>query len=231
MYLKLKEAKTDLKRAQITKRINAVKAASSKKGLHEKLRSINKEINKLKKSNKKIDDRRSRNYNVIFGTREAFLERSKGNITHDEFKKKRLMPLYSVGDKEHGNRLFEIRKDGLLMKVTKDKHFFFPFEFVSKKYKIKLEKIIKAIDDGLMSSTIQIDDDFIYITYDIEIISKIEIKKEESEDKKEKKKEPYKPVLNRIYACDGNPVEYGCVCVDWKSSGRYRVKKTDTYVF
>ena len=99
MYLKLKEAKTDLKRAQITKRINAAKAASSKKELHKKLKSVNKEINKLKKSNKKIDDRRSRNYNVIFGTREAFMERSKGNITHDEFKKKRLMPLYSVGDK------------------------------------------------------------------------------------------------------------------------------------
>ena len=115
------------------------------------------------------------------------------------------------------------------MKVSNDKHFFFPFEFVSKKYKIKLEKIIKAIDDGLMSSTIQIDDDFIYITYDIEIISKIEIKKEESEDKK--KKEPYKPVLNRIYASDGNPVEYGCACVDWISSGRYRIKKTETYVF
>ena len=207
MYLKLEEAKTDSKRAQITKRINAAKAASSKKGLHEKLRSINKEINKLKKSNKKIDDRRSRNYNVIFGTREAFLERSKGNITHDEFKKKRLMPLYSVGDKEHGNRLFEIKKDGVLMKVTKDKHFFFPFECVSKKYKIKLEKIIKAIKDGLMPSTVQIDDDFICISYDVEIISKIEIEEEEPEDKKEKKKEPYKPVLNRVYASDGNPAE------------------------
>ena len=117
------------------------------------------------------------------------------------------------------------------MKVSKDKHFFFPFEFVSKKYKIKLEKIIKVIDDDLMSSTIQIDDDFIYITYDNEIISKIEIKKEESKDKKEKKKELYKPVLNRIYASDGNPAEYGCACVDWISSGRYRIKKTDTYVF
>jgi len=141
------------------------------------------------------------------------------------------MPLYSVGDKEHGNRLFEIREDGVLMKVTKDAHFFFPFKCVSKKYKTIVKKIIKALEDNLMPATIQIDDDYIYITYDNEIVSKIELEEEqENKKKKNKKKEPYKPVLNRIYACDGNPIEYGCACLDWKSSGRYRIIKTDTYV-
>ena len=234
MHKKLKETKTELKRTQIMKKINAAKAAMSKKSWHQSLQSINKELNKLKKSNKSIDDRRSRNYNVIFGTRSAFYERCKGNITHDEFKKKRLMPLYSVGDKEHGNRLFEIREDDVLMKVTKDAHFFFPFKCVSKKYKTIIKKIIKALEDNLMPSTIQIDDDYVYITYDNEIISKIELEESEQEDKtkkkKNKKKEPYKPVLNRIYACDGNPIEYGCACLDWKSSGRYRIIKTDTYI-
>ena len=49
LHKKLKETKTELKRTQIMKKINAAKAAMSKKSWHQSLQSINKELNKLKK--------------------------------------------------------------------------------------------------------------------------------------------------------------------------------------
>lgn len=190
----------------------------SKKEEKSKIKSVKKEIEKATHNIEKIEERRRRNYMSIFGTRASFLKRCKNNITHEEFVKQRLMPLYSVGDKEHGNRLFELKEDGILMKVTKDDHHFFPFDTVSKSQRRTLLKVIEAVNDGLMGFAVSIDDEFINITYDNAVITKDNSTK-------------YIPVLNRIYAFDGNPETDGCVCLDWKSSGRYRILKTDTYCF
>ena len=43
---------------------------------------------------------------IIFGGKENFIKRCQGKISKEEFLKKRMRPLYSIGDKEHTNRLF-----------------------------------------------------------------------------------------------------------------------------
>lgn len=218
LYIELGEAPSELKRQKTSKKIKTAEAKMSKKSEPSKIAFVKKELTKTSNKIKKIEERRKRNYVSIFGTRDSFLERCKKNITHEEFVAKRLMPLYSVGDKEHGNRLFELREDGIVMKITKEEHHFFPFYHITKSQRKTLDKIIKAVNDGLMGFSITIDDDFINITYDNAVITK---------DKSEK----YTSVLNRIYAFDGNPETCGCACLDWRSSGRYKILKTDTYSF
>ena len=50
---------------------------------------------------------------VIFGGKRNFLKRAQGKITHDEYEKKRVMPLFICGEATHyhGNRKFSIQED------------------------------------------------------------------------------------------------------------------------
>ena len=61
---------------------------------------------------------------VIFGCKYNFIKRCQNKISKDEFLKKRLLPIYSVGAaNKNGNRLFEIKnKTEILFKPDKNNH-------------------------------------------------------------------------------------------------------------
>ena len=61
---------------------------------------------------------------VIFGGRNNFIKRCQNKISREKFLKKRLLPIYSVGQAiNKGNRLFEIiNKTEILFKPDKNNH-------------------------------------------------------------------------------------------------------------
>lgn len=81
-----------------------LKSLQNKLQTNKKYKTINSKINKL---NNKIQKLQSKSYKIIFGGRTLFEQRCKHNISHDEFKQFSVNPLYSIGDKEHANRLFK----------------------------------------------------------------------------------------------------------------------------
>ena len=66
------------------------------------------------------------NDKVIFGGKGNFLKRAQGKISHDEFEKKRIMPLCVCGEATHyhGNRKFSIQEDlsTIIFKPCKKTH-------------------------------------------------------------------------------------------------------------
>ena len=61
---------------------------------------------------------------VIFGGKTNFIKRCLNKISKEEFLKKRLLPIYSIGQADNkGNRLFEIKnKTEILFKPDKHSH-------------------------------------------------------------------------------------------------------------
>ena len=80
-----------------------------------------------------------------------------------------------------------------------------------KRYKTLLNKLYHLQQDKQISITYQLDNEYIYLTYD-------EILVEQYID--------YKPIKNRIFAIDMNPNYVGWSVVDWKSSSKFEVVKS-----
>lgn len=80
---------------------------------------LNSAIYDAKSINERIQDKK-----IIFGGKNNFIDRIKGNISKDEFKSKRLSPIYSVGEAlQKGNRFISIVDDThILFKPNRSKH-------------------------------------------------------------------------------------------------------------
>ena len=170
------------------------------------------DIKKLKKSirryNKKLDEiaeRRKQSYVRIFGGRKAFEQRSKNLISHEEFRQKRLLPLYVVGDKENGNRMFELTEDmRILYKHDKDSRTYFDIDKkrLSKKDIYILKRLMQLKSENKIAMTFQFGDGFVCISYDIDDLLAAE-------------REQYTYVKNRFLGIDSGPNELGISIVEW----------------
>ena len=222
----LKTARELLAQKATPKKIEALKykIGSNLKKLSQKqysqaIKSLDKEISKIKQKLEKIENREKRNYTSIFGTRDLFLKRCAQQISKEEFRAGRLAPLWSLGDKEHGNRLFNITMDGVIYKPIREEKYFFPFckDRMIKTQIKELECLIKCLGEKLCPVDVKIDDEYIYINAEVELLYKDQIKK-------------YKPISYRFASVDANPEYYGFAITDWFSSGKYEIKFTNTFI-
>ena len=146
---------------------------------------------------------------VLFGGKHLFEQRLRHNISKEEFKERRLVPLCSIGDKNYrGNRFFRLSED--CYSIT--------FSPISKQ-KIKLNLIgvgnrIQVLQKVYIHQqlkdtpiTYKLDKKFIYISFDESILQESIIK----------------PISNRIFSIDMNPNYIGWSVVDWKSSDEFKV--------
>ena len=157
----------------------------------------------------KTDDRKR-----IFGGKKNFIARCKGKITKDEFLKKRLSNLYIIGEANyHGNRFIIINEDleSFTFKPTKKDRIILYIDGRYKRYKSILNKLYHLQQDKQIPITYELDNEYIYITYDEGLV-------EQHID--------YKPIKNRIFAIDLNPNYIGWSVVDWKSSSKFEVVKS-----
>ena len=171
-----------------------------------------KELKKLNKINKP---------KVIFGGKGNFYDRCSLNISKDEFKFKRLNPLYSIGTAKpyKGNRFFRISED--LTKVIFQPKCKEKYELtligVTKGYKQILSKLYNLQQLKELPITYKLTSSHIYISFE--------------EDKLYKDEFDFKKIKDRYCALDLNPNYIGYSIIDWKSSNEYKIIDSGVYSF
>ena len=151
---------------------------------------------------------------LIFGGKKNFIDRCKGKITKEEFLNKRLCKLFIIGEaNQHGNRMVVINDDldSFTFKPTIKDKIVLSIDGIYKRYKTTLNKLYHLQNDKQISITYQLDNEYIYITYDETLLNQFV---------------DYKPIKNRIFAIDLNPNYVGWSVVDWKSISKFEVVKS-----
>ena len=150
---------------------------------------------------------------LIFGGKKNFIERCKGKITKDAFLNKRLSKLFIIGEaNQHGNRMVVINDDlvSFTFKPTIKDKIVLNIDGKYKRYKSTLNKLYHLQQDKQISITYQLDNEYIYLTYDETLLNQYI---------------GYQPIKNRIFAIDLNPNYIGWSVVDWKDSSKFEVVK------
>lgn len=151
---------------------------------------------------------------MVFGGKGNFIKRCKGRITKDEYNEKRLSKLYIIGESnQHANRMITINEDitSFIFKPTSKTKITLKINGRYKRYKSTLRKLYELQENKLIPITYQLDNEYIYLTYEEVILNKIK---------------SYTPIKNRIFAIDLNPNYVGWSVVDWKSSNCFNVIKS-----
>ena len=172
----------------------------------------NKELKKLNKINKP---------KVIFGGKINFIQRCKQQINKEEFKLKRLNPLYSIGTAKpyKGNRFFRISED--LTKVIFQPKCKEKYELnlvgITKGYKKILNKLYNLQQLKELPITYKLRNDYIYISFEEEKLYKDEFN--------------FSKIKDRYISLDLNPNYIGYSIIDWKSSNEYKIIDSGVYSF
>ena len=152
---------------------------------------------------------KSREETVLFGGKFLFKQLLRKNITKEEFKEKRLVPLCSIGEGRcNGNRLFRLFEDcySVIFSPTVKNRIHLKLMGVGKRTKI-LQKLY--IHQQLKDTpiTYKLDKKYVYISFDETILQE----------------EMDKPIKNRIISIDMNPNYVGWSVLDWKSSEEFNI--------
>ena len=148
---------------------------------------------------------------VIFGGKSNFIKRNKLAITNEEYKSKRLNPIYSIGEaNQAGNRMFKL-KSGNIVTFQPDKLHHIDLELVGlRKHRQTTITLLTKLSRQLkVTLTYKLSSEYVWISYDEKIVSGIETTK----------------IKNRVFAIDMNPNYVGWSIVDWKSSSDFRIVK------
>ena len=150
---------------------------------------------------------------MIFGGKKNFLLRCQGKISKDKFQQKRLSKLYIIGEgNRYANRFIQINSDlcSFTFKPSRNTNIQLVINGRYKRYKSILQHLYILQQDKQIPLTYQLDDTYIYITYDETMVYK----------------PCYKSIENRVFAIDLNPNYVGWSVVDWKSSSEFKVITT-----
>ena len=128
---------------------------------------------------------------IIFGGKNLFFKRLKGKISKEEFKLKKLVPLYSVGQANRkGNRKFKIIDENtIIFNPNRTEHIELSLVSQGNNYKNKLKKLINYQNDTLMAITYSLDLNYIYIAFDNSVVDFCK----------------YNTIKNRVIGIDLNP--------------------------
>ena len=151
---------------------------------------------------------------VIFGGKKNFINRLKGLITRDDFKKNKLSPLYSIGEISNPsvkcNRKFFIQDSHtIIFKPNKKEKIELNINVNSKKYKHYLDLLMLHQEKRDLSITYKLSSEYIWISFD-ETILKHELT-------------PFNKIRDRIISIDLNPNYIGYSILDWKDSENFNI--------
>ena len=146
---------------------------------------------------------------IIFGGRDLFLNRNKHLISSDDFKTKKLVPLYCIGMSNYkGNSNFNIlNSKTIIFKPNRKTHIEIKILNRGKNYKNKLNKLILLQNNKIIPITYRLDLEYIYISFDNSILEQ----------------NIYRVKKDRIIAIDMNPNYLGYSVVDWKDENNYKI--------
>ena len=147
---------------------------------------------------------------VIFGGKKLFIEKCQNKISKEEFKIKKLRPIYSVGESpQKGNRKFSIvTENHIIFKPTKEEHFLLEIN-PSRNYQKYLLKLSDLANQKKIPIDFKLDLDYVYISFDL---NKLKSEKVISEK-----------IKDRYFAIDMNPNYIGYTIVDWFDGQNYKI--------
>ena len=155
---------------------------------------------------------------VIFGGKKNYFQRLKNNISKEQFKLKRLSPIYSIGEivnkSVKGNRKFHIEQDleNIIFKPNKLTKINLQLIGLNKRKQI-LSKLYQKQERKEIKIAYKLDLEYIYIIFEETDIYNYETKF----------------IKNRVFALDLNPNYIGWSIVDWKSESEFDVIKSGVY--
>lgn len=152
---------------------------------------------------------KAKNETVLFGGKFLFNQLLRKNITKEEFKEKRLVPLCSIGESaRRGNRLFRLQEDcySVIFSPISKQKMKLNLTGVGKRIKI-LQKLYLHQQLKDIPITYKLDKKYVYISFDETILQE----------------EIVKPISNRIISIDMNPNYVGWSVIDWKSSDEFNI--------
>lgn len=151
---------------------------------------------------------------AIFGGKRLFIDRCQHKITAEEFKIKKLVPLYSIGEANcNGNRMFQmLANETVLFKPSKNRHYVLKLESLGKDRQKYFDKLLEIQNNCLAPISYGLDKDYVYITFDFNLL----------------KQYRYSTKQNRVFAIDMNPNSIGWSVVDWKYESKYHVVQSGT---
>lgn len=162
----------------------------------------------------------NKNGKVIFGGKKNYFNRLNNKITKEEFKLKKLSPLYSIGEGSNkgvkGNRKFNILDDHntIIFKPNRTTKIKLILPKLRNNYRKTFEKLYKNQELRNFSITYKLDMEFIYISFDETCLG-------------ETNSRNYKE--NRIISIDLNPNYIGWSVVDWLSENKFNVIKSGVF--
>ena len=155
---------------------------------------------------------------VIFGGKKNYFQRLKNNISKEQFKLKRLSPIYSIGEvinkSVKGNRKFHIEQDleNVIFKPNKLTKINLQLICLNKRKQI-LSMLYKKQERKEIKIAYKLDLEYIYIIFEETDIYNYETKF----------------IKNRVLALDLNLNYIGWSIVDWKAESEFDVIKTGIY--
>lgn len=146
---------------------------------------------------------------VLFGGKHLYYDLLRHNISKEEFRERRLVPLCSIGEaRRNGNRLFRLSEDCysiIFSPVAKNK---IKLNLIGVGNRIKaLQKLYTHQQLKDIPITYKLDKKFVYISFDESILQK----------------DLVKPIQNRIFSIDMNPNYVGWSVLNWKSSDEFKI--------
>ena len=164
------------------------------------------------------------NKKVIFGGKKLFFDRMNNKITKEEFKIKRMNPVYSVGETSnyktkyvYGNRFFHIENDlqTIIFKPNKQTRISLNLNKLYGKRLDVLKRLYLRQQSKDLPITYKLDLEYIYISFnESEIFNDIQNPTQ---------------INNRILALDMNPNYIGWSVVDWLVESKFNVIKSGVY--
>lgn len=155
---------------------------------------------------------------IIFGGKKNYFQRLKNIISKEQYKSKRLSPIYSIGEVVNksvkGNRKFHIEQDLENISFKPNRKLCINLKLIGlNKRKQILSKLYQKQERKEIKIAYKLDLEYIYVIFEETDIYNYETKF----------------IKNRVLALDLNPNYIGWSIVDWKSESEFDVIKTGVY--
>ena len=153
--------------------------------------------------------------NIIFGGKKNYFQRLKGKISKEEYKLKRLSPLYSIGEivnkSVKANRKFNIEQDlnNITFKPNRNTKINLNLIGVGNRLNI-FKKLYLKQEQHQIKIAYKLDLEYIYICFEETDIVNIQ----------------NQVISNRVMSIDMNPNYIGWSIIDWKSESDFNIIKS-----
>ena len=148
---------------------------------------------------------------VIFGGKANYFKRNKLSITKEEYKAKRISPVYSIGETNYkGNRFFRLQDNfKIVFQPNRNSHHEMQLTGIGRNRAKILRRLTELANQKKVTITYNLSSEYVWISYDENTVNNIETPK----------------INNRVFAIDMNPNYIGWPIVEWKSSSVFKIVK------